>query len=134
MSNSNEFFSATTARIKKIAPASLTLTASILLVSCSNFDAASIVKKPIKSVAKLVPDKMPRLIPQRIPIAEVRTKDLKKMPTGAEKALAFEEKRNRRRFVFIPGLYKAPTLPDERTLPTDAGILPPLRRNQRSTD
>ena len=77
---------------------------------------------------------MPRLMPKRIPIAEVRKKDLKTMQTGAEKALAFEQRRNRRRFAFIPGFYKAPTLPDVRSLPADGGILPPLKQPKNSTE
>lgn len=126
MSDSCEFSQLPPATMKKTLPASLTLATSLFLVSCSGFQAADIVKKPLKSVAKL--------IPQRIPIAEVRTKDLKEMPTGAERAMAFEQKRNRRIFAFIPGLYKAPTLPDAQTVPADGGILPPLRRDKRSTD
>lgn len=122
----NPFSKAVPVVVKKIAPASVALASCLMVVSCGGFDAVGIVKKPFKSVAKI---KLPRLMPQRIPIAEVRAKDLREMPTGAEKALAFEEKRNRRRFVFIPGFYKEPKLPDARSLPSDAGILPPLRRS-----
>ena len=120
MSASNNPNSYIATAIKRIAPTSLTLTACLFLVSCGNSNVAKIATKPFKSVANL--------IPKRIPIAEVRTEDLKEMPTGAEKALAFERKRNRKRFAFIPGFYKAPTLPDAQSLPADGGILPPIRR------
>jgi hypothetical protein len=119
MRDSNHFDQGAASPIRKIALTSLTLTTCLLLVSCGSFDAVSIAKKPFTSVAKL--------IPKRIPIAEVRTEDLKKMPTGAEKALAFQQKRERRRFAFFRGLYKEPKLPDARTLPIDGGVLPPLR-------
>ena len=107
--------------MKRITLTSLTLAASLCLVSCGNFKAASLATKPFKSVANL--------IPKRIPIAEVRTKDLQKMTTGADKALAFEKKQNRRRFAFFRSLYKEPKLPDAQSLPADAGILPPLKRS-----
>ncbi len=120
--------------IWKIAPTSFTLASCLFLVSCGTFDKATTLAKnsiqSVKSVTKLVP----KLIPRRIPIAEVRAEDLKKMPTGAEKSLAYERKKNRRRFAFIPGFYKPPTLPVSRSLPSDGGILPPLNRSNRSTN
>ena len=121
MSASRNFISHIAPVIRKIAPTSLTLTASLFLVSCSNFDGANLAAKPFKSVANLVP--------KRMPIAEVRTEDLKEITLGSEKALAYEKKQNRKRFAFFRGLYKAPTLPDEQSLPADSGILPPLKRS-----
>lgn len=129
MRDSNYFQSGVIKTTGKIALTSLTLTACLLFTSCGTFNAASnLAKKSVKSVAKLVPDHIP-LVPQRIPIAEVRQEDLKTMPTGAEKALAFEKKRNRRYFAFIPGFYKAPKLPTERGMSTEGSILPPLKRS-----
>lgn len=73
-------------------------------------------------------------MPSRIPIAQVREADLQKMPTGADRALAWDRHLNRKRYVFVPSNYKPPTLPDSRSLPMDGGILPPLRPQQGSTD
>lgn len=121
MSDSFKINPHTATAIKRITTTSLTLAASLFLVSCGNFNAANLAKKPFKSVAKL--------IPKRIPIAEVRTKDLQEMTMGADKAMAYEKKRNRKRFAFFRSLYKAPTLPDEQSLPADGSILPPLKRS-----
>lgn len=63
------------------------------------------------------------------------------MPTGAERALAWDKHLNRKRYVSYlptgnwvpPKGYKAPTLPDERGIPVDGGLLPPLRPGQRTT-
>lgn len=105
---------------------SLTLISCSLFLSCGNFNASGvskIAKKSVKSVANL--------IPSRLPVAEVRPKDLRKMPTGADRALAWDRHLDSRRYVFFaPKHYKAPKLPDDRTLPTEGGILPPLHPGQ----
>jgi len=78
-------------------------------------------------------------MPSRVPIAEVRAGDLQKMPTGADRALAWERHLNSKRYAsnsrgwFAPKGYKAPTLPDERTLPANGGLLPPLHPGQGSS-
>jgi hypothetical protein len=59
-------------------------------------------------------------------VAEVREKDLKKMPTGEERALAFEETR-RRSFWDIfrgPVNFDEPDLPEDGSL-IDGSLLPP---------
>ncbi len=83
----------------------------------------------MKSIAKL--------IPSRVPVTEVREKDLEKMPSGADRALAWDKHLDSKRYAslsrwFLPKNYKAPTLPTAQTLPTDGGILPPLRPGQGS--
>jgi len=81
---------------------------------------------------------MAKLIPaRRVPVTEVREKDLTKMPSGADRALAWDKHLDSKRFAsisrwFIPKNYKPPTLPTTQTLPTDGGILPPLRPGQGS--
>lgn len=112
--------------LKRIAPLSLTLISSSLLVSCGNFDAAGLAQKSVRSVANL--------IPRRVPVAEVREKDLRQMPTGADRALAWDRHLDARRYVFfIPKHYKAPKLPATRSLPADGGILPPLHPGRGSS-
>ena len=104
----------------------LSLVACSLLVSCGNYSAASLAKKSVNSVANL--------IPRRIPVAEVRPQDLRKMPTGADRALAWDKHLDSRRFVFFrPKNYKPPTLPDTQAMPADGGILPPRRSGQGSS-
>lgn len=111
---------------KRIAPLSLTLISSSLLVSCGNFDASGLAQKSVRSVANL--------IPRRVPVAEVREKDLRQMPTGADRALAWERHLDAKRYAFfIPRHYKAPKLPATRSLPEDGGILPPLHPGRGSS-
>lgn len=110
---------------------SLTLASCMVFASCSNFSATSFAKKSVKSVSKLMPS--------RIPIATPRAGDLKKMPTGADRALAWERHLNRKRYAYYgpswtpPKGYKAPTLPDESGMPADGGLLPPLHPGQGTT-
>ena len=112
---------------------SLTLTFCIGLASCSNFSASDLAKKSVKSVSNSVAG----IMPSRIPIATVRKGDLEKMPTGADRALAWERHLNRKRYAFsgwsAPKNYKPPRLPDELSLPVDGGLLPPLHPGQGTT-
>lgn len=104
---------------------SLTLISCSLFVSCGNFDATGLAKKSVDSVANL--------IPRRVPVVKVRPEDLKKMPSGADRALAWDRHLDAKRYVFFrPKSYKAPKLPDARTLPADGGILPPLHPGRGS--
>lgn len=113
-------------------PMSLTLISCSLFVSCGNFNTAAVskmAKKSAKSVANL--------IPRRVPVAQVRPKDLKKMPLGADRALAWDRHLDSKRYAsnfrwFAPKNYKAPKLPDIRSMPMDGGILPPLHPGQSS--
>ncbi len=116
----------------------LTLTACIGFASCGNFSATNLAKKSVSSV-KSVSKSVTGIIPSRVPIATVRTQDLKEMPTGEERALAWERQLNRKRYAsysggwVAPKNYQAPTLPDEASFPIDAGLLPPLHQNQGTT-
>jgi len=110
---------------------SFALTSCLILASCG---ASTLAKKSVKSVSKSVAG----IMPSRMPIATVRSKDLKTMPTGADRALAWERHLNRQRYAYssrwvAPKNYKAPTLPDERGLPIDGGLLPPLHPGQGTT-
>jgi hypothetical protein len=62
------------------------------------------------------------LRPARVGVIEVREKDLKPLPTGEERALAYQRSQSRF-FGFFD--FKEPDLPDEG-LPMDGALLPSL--------
>lgn len=94
-------------------PLTLALASSSLLISCGE---SSLAHQSLQSVSSL--------LPSRVAIAEVRPKDLKKMPTGADRALAWDRKLNRWAYVEVD--YNPATLPEDQDLPLGAGLLPPL--------
>lgn len=61
--------------------------------------------------------------PPGIKVVDVREKDLKKLPTGREQALAFESSRRRSWFFGGPVDFKEPTLPSDAT-EADGSLLP----------
>ena len=104
--------------IKKTTATGLTLaTSCVMLVSCQTNLTSGIAGKSI--------DKVAGLWPSRVPIAEVRNKDLKKMASGADRALAWNQSLNQ--WVYLtPVDYNPASMPDEPTYPVDGGLLPPL--------
>jgi hypothetical protein len=68
--------------------------------------------------------------PPRVPVVEVREKDLREIPTGEERALAFQDtKRQKKRGFF--GLFNGPVDFQEPVLPVGGGenfggVLPPI--------
>ena len=112
----------------------MSLTAGVLaLASCASVKqagqkSASFVRNTT-SAASSGFDSLANLIPGRgIKVVEVREKDLKDLPTGRERALAFQNTQNTRRSGFwifgSPVNYKEPTLPDIGGEP-DGSLLPP---------
>lgn len=66
-----------------------------------------------------------RILPgQRVKVVEVREKDLKQLPTGKEKALAFRNGRSGFWIFGGPVDFKEPTLPEPGT-EMDGSLLPP---------
>lgn len=65
------------------------------------------------------------ILPPRVKVVEVREKDMKELPTGKERALAYQNERKRGLW-FFNGLtnFKEPTLP-EMGADTSYGLLPP---------
>ena len=68
--------------------------------------------------------------PPKVPIVEVREKDLRELPTGHERALAFQDTKRQRRQGFMaifngPIDFKEPILPVEGAENFE-GVLPPL--------
>lgn len=64
------------------------------------------------------------LRPSGVDVVEVREQDLKEMPLGKERALAYERKRSFWSFV-LPSDFEEPTLPDIQDADMDGSLLPP---------
>lgn len=66
------------------------------------------------------------LRPSAVGVVEVREKELKEMPLGKERAIAFEQKRQRNLWSFItPANFREPLLPDIGPAELDGALLPP---------
>jgi hypothetical protein len=109
------------------------IAASCALVSCAAFKntTASAAEK-FSELAKM--PKMPsltdtpiaRLLPAGgLKVVEVREKDLKDLPTGQERAIAYRNERKRGFWIFGgPVDYEEPTLPEDGS-GADGSLLPP---------
>jgi hypothetical protein len=65
------------------------------------------------------------LTPSRVDVVEVREKDLKEMPLGKERALAFDQRRKRSFWSFALPDFKEPNLPEINEGDMDGSLLPP---------
>lgn len=65
------------------------------------------------------------LRPSQVAVVEAREKDLKEMPLGDERALAFDRKRKRTFWSFSSVNFKEPTLPEVESIDIDGSLLPP---------
>jgi hypothetical protein len=76
-------------------------------------------------LSNLASSSVDSLLPSRVKVVEVREKDLKELPTGKERALAYQNER-KRGFWFFNSLtnFQEPTLP-EMGADTSYGLLPP---------
>ena len=98
-------------------------------VSCAAVkNATSATAAKVSSIAKL-PDlsetPIARILPsQRVKVVEVREKDLKELPTGKEKAVAYRKGRSGFWIFGGPIDFKEPTLP-EPGAELDGSLLPP---------
>lgn len=103
--------------------------ATVAFVSCTAVkNATSATTAKISSMAKM-PDlsDMPiaSILPgQRVKVVEVREKDLKELPTGKEKALAYRSGRSGFWIFGGPVDFKEPTLPEPGS-EMDGSLLPP---------
>lgn len=100
---------------------------ALLLSSCSSVKTAA--KKVGDGGRELTGDfetpKIANLFKRRPYIAEVREKDLKEMPLGEERALAFQNRRRSFWDIFRgPVNFDEPELPDDGSL-IDGSLLPP---------
>jgi len=100
----------------------------ITLTSCGTMKVVTAAKEKTSSgVTALADASWGRLTKPKVPIVEVREKDLKELPTGEEQALAFDNRKKRSFW----GLFSGPVDYKEPTLPLNSGeldgtLLPPI--------
>lgn len=119
-----------------MSPALILSTAALLfgLVSCSTMskvgqDSLALVKKSTTATGSKVSQiselAVSKIRPAGVKVVEVREKDLKPLPSGHDRALAFENTRKRNFWSFMgPVDFKEPTLP-EAGGEMDGSLLPP---------
>jgi hypothetical protein len=95
--------------------------ATLLLSSCGAVDAVK--SSTAKATAGMSRFSLADLRPSKIDVVEVREKDLKEMPLGRDRALAYERKKSF--WSFMPGSFKEPDLPQVQESEPDGGLLPP---------
>ncbi|MGC4017437.1 MAG: hypothetical protein QM755_23425 [Luteolibacter sp.] len=93
----------------------------LMFASCSTMH--SLKDKTTAGLDKVSRFSVSDLMPSRIEVVEVRQKDLKNLPTGQEKALAFENTRRQRDGGGFWGFFKGPVDFKEPTLPNNAGMM-----------
>lgn len=100
------------------------------LVSCATVDklgsgSLALVKNTTSKVSQLSEMAVDKIRPPGVKVVEVREKDLKKLPTGQERALAYENTRKHGFWFFNgPVDFKEPTLPAPGG-EMDGSLLPP---------
>ena len=82
-------------------------------------------------VPKLADMDLPGFIPGRgVKVVDVREKDLRELPSGRERALAYKEERRRGFWIFGgPVDFEEPNLPEPGT-GLDGSLLPPLEETE----
>ena len=104
--------------------------AAFAFVSCAqvkNVTAGSISKVSggMSKLGEASKNSFAKLMPSRIPVVEVREKDLREVKTGQEQAVAFEQTRRKRFWIFGgPADFEEPDLPESAGL-MDGELLPP---------
>lgn len=98
----------------------------VFLTSCGTMNLVNNAKeKTVGTMSDLAKFSVRDLMPSKVPIVEVNEKGLKDMPTGEERALAFESKRKRSFWLFDgPIDFKEPALPSSAG-EMDGSLLPP---------
>jgi len=96
----------------------------MILVSCGAMNAVkSTAANATKGISQF---SISDLRPSKIDVVEVREKDLREMPLGKDRALAFDRERKRSFWSFIPGgSFKEPSLPTIEDGEIDGSLLPP---------
>ena len=89
------------------------------------------VSKVTGAAGKLTEKSISKLRPSRIPITSVNTEALKSMPTGRERALAYQKDLDRKRYAALQARkarisYKPLQMPSGMGSLDDSGLLPPL--------
>ncbi|MCW1883184.1 hypothetical protein OKA04_00485 [Luteolibacter flavescens] len=101
--------------------------AAVSLASCAQMgQLKTATAGGFAKVGDATKDSFAKLMPSRIPVVEVREKDLKEVQSGEQQALAFERTRRNRFW----SMFSGPVDFQEPMLPVDAGgmdgeLLPP---------
>lgn len=107
------------------------LSGTLVATSCSSLTTTAdkvgeFSRDSVAKVSESVSEGVSNLLPSRVPVVEVREKDLKEMPLGDERALAYRKQRERSFWFFSgPVDFEEPDLPDEGELDLSTGLLPP---------
>lgn len=117
----------------KLLKAALICSASFTLLSCASLRSAgtssmSAMKNTASATARTISSfSFSDLIPgrERVKVVEVREKDLQELPSGKERALAYNNERRSGFWIFGgPVDFKEPTLPQSAS-ELDGSLLPP---------
>jgi hypothetical protein len=95
--------------------------ASLSLISCGSMDAV----RDAPVATRIAQFSLADLRPAKVPVVEAREKDLKELPTGQERALAYEQSRKKNLWAFAgPVIFHEPMLPEGSGF-LDGSLLPP---------
>lgn len=114
--------------MKALSPAIVAVFLPLALSSCGTVKVFQSAKEKTSSgMTALADASWGRLTKPKIPVVEVREKDLEDLPSGEQQALAFDNRRKRSFW----GLFSGPVDYKEPKLPTSGGemdgtLLPPL--------
>ena len=100
--------------------------AASILASCAQMNhVKEATVGGISKIGEASKNSFAKLMPARIPVVEVREKDLREVRSGQEQAVAYEKTR-RQRFWFFggPADFEEPDLPESAGL-MDGELLPP---------
>lgn len=92
----------------------------LLFTSCGTMKA---VKETAANTTQNITDFA--LMRPKVAVVEAREKDMKPMPLGKERALAFDQERKRSFWSFALPNFKEPTLPTVTEDQADGSLLPP---------
>ncbi|WP_411827997.1 hypothetical protein [Luteolibacter sp. AS25] len=103
------------------------LSPALLALALSSCGAVSAVKSTASNATKAVTDfSITDLTSSGVDVVEVREKDLKEMPLGKDRAIAFEKERKRSFWSFaLPSDFEEPVLPEFTDGDMDGSLLPP---------
>lgn len=115
-------------------PATHVLAACLLPLAISSCGTMKVVKaaknKTSEAVSGIADASIGRFMGPKIPVVEVREKDLRDLPTGDQRVLAMDAKAKKKRsFWFFGGPvdFKEPALPESSPgMDTEASLLPPI--------
>jgi hypothetical protein len=110
-------------RLPRLLPAVVAAAGLVGLSGCSAMKSAG---AKVGETSRAAIAKVSKMFPTRVPVVEVREKQLKELPLGHERALAYQRTRERSFWFYTgPVDFKEPDLPPETAGDLEAGLLPP---------